>query len=719
MSTADRRGIARRLFTSITISIASLLAVTAGPGPASAQVIHVGTNVNITRAAGNQAEGTIAVNPTDTQELFFASNPGATARRSTDSGNTWVAAGAGIGASCCDNVAAWDTFGNLFLVNINAAVNAVVLYLSTDGGANFTLLQTIDTGNIDQPSVKAGAGSVWVTWNDAGTIKARGAAVTGLGLVGAFTAEQSATNSNTVSGQFGDIAIGPNGEVAVTYQSDTNIYVNVDTDGLGAGGFGAQVLVTSTNVAKFDVIPGQDSRSVDAEANLAWDRSGGPHDGRLYLVYTDESPDESDDTDVFVRFSDDNGANWSARVRVNDDATTRSQFLPNISIDQTTGDVAVTWHDARNDAGNNNAQFFGALSTNGGVSFGPNFQISAGTSNDDTAGSGVDYGDYTWSDFHAGHLHVVWSDNSNSTGDNPAGANSTFDMYTARISVDNQAPTANAGPDQTVECAAAGAPVTLNGTGSTDPDNDSLTFTWTGAFGTATGATPTVSLSFGAQVITLTVDDGNGATSTDSVTVTVADTTKPAITCPANVTVECTAPTGTPASFSPPAVSDTCSPVVTAACVPPSGSTFPLGTSTDTCTADDTHGNTNSCTFQVTVQDTTPPSIGSVAASPGSLWPPNHKMVPVTVAVSATDVCDAAPVCQITSVSSNEPVNGLGDGDTAPDWDITGSLTLDLRAERAGGGAGRVYTIGVTCTDGSGNSSTGTTTVAVPHSKGK
>jgi HYR domain-containing protein/PKD domain-containing protein len=704
------------MITYVTIAIVSLLFITVQPGATSAQVINVGANVNITRTAGNQAEGTIAINPNNTQQLFFASNPGATARRSTDGGNTWVAAGAGIGASCCDNVASWDTFGNLFLVNINAALTAVVLYLSTDGGANFTVLQTIDTGSIDQPSVKAGAGSVWVTWND-GTIKARGAAVTGLGVVGAFTAEQAAPNANTVSGQFGDIAIGPTGEVAVAYQSDTNIYVNVDTDGLGAGAFGAQVLVTSTNVAKFDFIPAQSSRSVDAEANLAWDRSGGPHNGRLYLVYTDENPDESNDTDVFVRFSDNNGATWSARVRVNDDATTRSQFLPNISIDQTTGNVAVTWHDARNDPGNNNAQFFGAVSTNGGVSFGANFQISAGTSNDDTAASGVDYGDYTSSDFHAGLLHVVWADNSNSTGDNPDGANSRFDMYTARIAVDDQAPTANAGPDQTVECAVAGTPVTLNGTGSSDPDNDPLTFTWTGSFGTASGATPTVTLPFGVHIITLTVDDGNGGTSTDTVTITVQDTTKPAIICPANQIVECTGPTGAAVAFAP-TVSDTCSPVVLASCVPPSGSTFPLGTSADTCTAVDTHGNTNSCGFQITVQDTMPPSITSVTASPSSLWPPDHKMVPVKMAVSATDVCHPTLSCQITSVSSNEPVNGLGDGNTSPDWNITGSLALDLRAERAGTGRGRVYTIAVTCTDGSGNSSTKTTGVTVPHSRG-
>jgi len=68
-------------------------------------------------------------------------------------------------------------------------------------------------------------------------------------------------------------------------------------------------------------------------------------------------------------------------------------------------------------------------------------------------------------------------------------------------------------------------------------------------------------------------------------------------------------------------------------------------------------------------------------------------------------------------VSSNEPVNGLGDGDTAPDWDITGPMSLRLRAERSGVGGGRVYTITLECSDWSGNSVQRTVTVAVPKGR--
>ena len=119
--------------------------------------------------------------------------------------------------------------------------------------------------------------------------------------------------------------------------------------------------------------------------------------------------------------------------------------------------------------------------------------------------------------------------------------------------------------------------------------------------------------------------------------------------------------------------------------------------------------------------DPTPPVISSVSANPNVLWPPNHKMVPVTMGVSVADVCSPSvrSSCRIISVSSNEPVDGLGDGDLAPDWVITGNLTVNLRAERSGTGSGRVYTITVRCTDASWNSSTKTVAVTVPRDQRK
>jgi hypothetical protein len=86
------------------------------------------------------------------------------------------------------------------------------------------------------------------------------------------------------------------------------------------------------------------------------------------------------------------------------------------------------------------------------------------------------------------------------------------------------------------------------------------------------------------------------------------------------------------------------------------------------------------------------------------------------VSVNAVDAVDPAPLSHIVSVSSNQPINGTGDGDTAPDWVITGSMTLDLRAERSSG-VDRVYTITVVTIDSNGNSTTSTVTVTVTQGK--
>lgn len=113
--------------------------------------------------------------------------------------------------------------------------------------------------------------------------------------------------------------------------------------------------------------------------------------------------------------------------------------------------------------------------------------------------------------------------------------------------------------------------------------------------------------------------------------------------------------------------------------------------------------------------DTTPPVISSVSATPSTLGAPNHKMTPVSISVKVADNC-TTPTWTVTSVSSNEPVNGTGDGDTEPDWTMAGQK-VTLRAERAGTGSGRTYTVTVTAKDAAGNASTGTTTVSVPHNR--
>ncbi len=121
-------------------------------------------------------------------------------------------------------------------------------------------------------------------------------------------------------------------------------------------------------------------------------------------------------------------------------------------------------------------------------------------------------------------------------------------------------------------------------------------------------------------------------------------------------------------------------------------------------------------TVDVLVQDTTPPEIQSIVASPEVLWPPDKKMVQVRVKVNATDLCDSTPLCRIVDVTSNEPIVDPGPCVRNPDWQYANAaLSVWLKADRDGKGTGRVYTIYVMCMDDLGNMAEGTVDVTVPH----
>ena len=439
----------------------------------------VPTNVDVSQRLGNESEEAIAVNPTNPQNIVVVTNiqegfSGLFEGVSFDGGQTWtrkiIAAGDaigggadGLGDSCCDPSLSFDQYGNLFLSYMYNLENVVPVALSTDGGLSFHVIANIakppkppgtkgpsrhgEYRYVDQETIVTGEGMVWVVVSASGPLVATGARVTGLGQVGSFIPAEVIPGTNNCT--YGDIAVGPGGKVmnvCTTGQSGQGggkLFVNVDPDGLGPAGFGDRVFVEDTQVGGFDFIPPQIDRSIDAEPGLAWDRTTGAHRGRVYLVYTFEEKNESDDTNIYVRYSDNDGRTWRAPKRVNDDTGTNSQFMSKIALDPTTGQVAVVWYDARNDLGtggagdtdgvpNDDAQFWGAFTSNG-TTFTPNVQISAGTSNSHVSGNGIDYGDYSGLAFFGGVAHPAWSDNSNSTGTNPDGTLKKLDIYTAAV----------------------------------------------------------------------------------------------------------------------------------------------------------------------------------------------------------------------------------------------------------------------------------------------
>jgi hypothetical protein len=450
----------RRLrFKSLTIVLGLVVAL-ATTGLAGAAPLP--TIFDSSALPGNEAEDAVAVNPTNTANVVTMATlsdsiSGLSVNVTFNSGRTWAhriiggTTGDPLGNICCDQQLAWDRFGNLWMTYLVNENDDILVALSTDGGRSFTKVADIVTSG-DQPSISAGANSVWVSYTGKGkNIQAFGTRVTGLGRFGGFGTPETVPSPGS-NGDYGDTAVGPNGQVMVTYQKSengtggTDIFTAEDTDGLGPAGFNTPLLVAHSRVGGFDPIPAQPDRTIDAEANLAWDRSGGPHNGRAYLVWTQESGNASNNTDIELQYSDDQGATWSPAVQVNDDHTVNSQYDPAIALDQTNGNLALSWYDTRNDLGaggsgdtngipNDDFQIWATYSTNGGATLAPNFRVSGGTSNVVDANSFFDVGDYTHAAFLGGTFWPVWSDNSNSTGTNPDGTLHQLDLYTAKISI--------------------------------------------------------------------------------------------------------------------------------------------------------------------------------------------------------------------------------------------------------------------------------------------
>ncbi len=461
---------------------ALLLVLAAAPAVRAATTV-----VNVSRRTTSQSEAAVAASPLDANDVVVVSNVqrahGITLGVSHDGGSTWkrsiIGDGDRFGVACCDPSISWDGSGNLFLAWLGFTdepfPNVVSVLLSTDGGDTWSRLARIEPpglerrertgvaplqiraapdqheeeehgGFIDQPTITTGPHALWATWNNGGQMQAAGARVRGLGDVAPFKPLRDIPDAFNCT--FGDIAVGPGGAVAQVCQKDrphttpdtSVLRFSVDADGLRPGRFGPTRVVTHTDVSLFEPIRPQRQRTIDAEAALAWILQG-PDRGRLVLLFTDERPDQSDDTDVYVKLSNDAGSTWGPRIGLSDEP--RSQFLPRLAMDPATGHLVAGWHDASLDTGsgpfdtdgvaNSDAMYAVVFSSDGGSSWSAPQMVSQGASNAADSNNLIEFGDYTGLGYAFGVAHPAWADNSNSTGDNPDGTLHGLDVYSAAI----------------------------------------------------------------------------------------------------------------------------------------------------------------------------------------------------------------------------------------------------------------------------------------------
>jgi hypothetical protein len=376
---------------------------------------------------------------------------------------------------------------------------------------------------------------------------------------------------------------------------------------------------------------------------------------------------------------------------------------PNSAITWCPGTHTVTWDVNGSDALAANVKI--SLSTDGGQTFST---LVASTANDGSA-----------------DVTIACTYNTTARIKVEAVGNIFFDISNTNFTVgDNTKPTFTVPADVIIEKDAncnynASTGETGDVTDEADNCSTSLNATYTDA--------PEAGACVGETIIkrTWTLIDGCNNKTEKVQTITVKDVTAPTFTVPADITIykdeNCNHNDDPSVTGNPTLVNDNCDPTpdIAYSDVDVPGSCMGEVIITRTWKVTDDCGNKTEKVQTITVKDTIPPTISNISADPAYLWPPNHKMVTVTINYDVADNCsDQAHITKQLSIVSNEPINGLGDGDTEPiDYEVVGTEahTVRLRAERAGNGDGRIYTIYITATDDCGNSTTDSAKVYVVH----
>ncbi|HCA41903.1 MAG TPA: hypothetical protein DEP28_01475 [Bacteroidetes bacterium] len=286
-----------------------------------------------------------------------------------------------------DPVLAVDSIGTFYYTQLyqNGNTYGVAVMKSTNKGVNW--IQPVSAfsttvGLSDKQWIATDytggpySGNIYLNWRQFGASGMRFVRSTngGLNWSSAFT---------YTGGQGAYVTVGPNGNIQggsvyIASLSGNSILVYRSTD--GGATFGSSVNATGSFSPAGVVCAGRQTVKNCIRTNpfpkLSADNSYGAYRGNVYLV-TEVNPDGPDIADVHLYRSTNFGASWIGPLRVNDDNTTTDQWLPAISVDKSNGYIYVSWYDSRVDPDSNlMTKVYGAVSTNGGVSFQPNEPIS-------------------------------------------------------------------------------------------------------------------------------------------------------------------------------------------------------------------------------------------------------------------------------------------------------------------------------------------------------
>ncbi len=423
-------------------------APTAYDGEIQIAVNHRNTNQIV--AAANTWNTTIAAcNNNQTQSIFYSSDGGSTwSVTCAPSNNVWnlgVCAGTVFGS---DPALYWNDNNEVFLNYMLLCGGAVstqysmVVARSANGGATWSAQGVIKnawaTGTledknfyvVDNTLASPFYGRHYTCWDRANNEKFAYSSNNGV------TWNEVDLPTAPVGGidLACEIAVQKNGTVHVVWDSltcsatcsDERMWYTRSTN--GGVSWSSPVQVRDFNLVGFSGAnkpPVADNRGINPFGAVDVDNSGGACDGTLYATFSDWTSGGATETDVWVSRSTNNGASWSAAVKVNDDGlAARTQFHPFLQVDQSNGNVVVVWHDARNDANNRRVDYYASRSTNCGVSFEANTKASQNSTEFNNSGISYtdenttdnpnrnpnQYGEYLGLDVKNGKAYMAWTD---------------------------------------------------------------------------------------------------------------------------------------------------------------------------------------------------------------------------------------------------------------------------------------------------------------------
>ncbi len=571
------------------------------------------TPINLSNTSGFSFNPRIAVGSAGNVNVVWEDEtPGNTVIRFSHSTNAGVTFSTPINlandsADSGSQQIAADTAGDIYVVWEHDSLNMGIFFSrSTDDGATFsapTDLSTNSSGSFSPQVALGPSGSLTVVWEDDAQL-ASDISFSHSSDHGATFSIPESLSLHTGNSASAQVATDLNGNIDVVWANNSpgnfDIFFSRSADGV--------TFSAPKDISNASGVAQNPQMGLDAKGNIN-------------VIWQDNTPPDFN-ADIYFARSSDGGITFSSPLNISNTAGfSGNPFL----IVDAGANINVAWED--NTPGNKDIFF--SHSTDSGATFSAPLNLS----NDTGLSLAVDIGADT-----NGNINVAWQDAT-------SGISQVLFSRFASGTAANQPPMANAGPDQTIECAGPnGSSVTLDGSKSSDPDGDTLSFVWKDEAGNVVGTTAIIqtTVSFGAHTFTLTVTDPAGLSSSGTTHVTVGDASAP--------------------------------------------------------------------TLQVTL-------------SPNLLWPPNHNLVTIAATVTASDSCDANPNVALVSITSNEPDNGLGDGDQPNDIQAAGGGPIPfgtdvrsflLRAERSGHGNGRVYTITYTAKDAAGNSVSASATVIVP-----